>query len=327
MDALSDVLKSVKLEGAVFIDAEFVAPWCVRSSYGLNNAEPRLPEGGHVVFFHLVTAGKCRVRLASGGEELEASAGDLIVFPHDDQHLLGSDLSLLPVASSDTVRGNAADGTQLAKLHMGDGGGATTHCVCGFVCCSRTLLRPLLAALPRLLRISISEGPAAALVHELVRTGVSESNAERPGGASIRTKLSELLFVEAMRRYAESLPPEGRGWLAGLQDVHVGRALALMHGDPSRAWTVDALAKQVGLSRSALAERFASLVEQTPIQYLTRWRLALAAQALREDSTSILRVAERSGYESEAAFSRAFKREYGVAPSAWRNHAEPTPAD
>ena len=319
MDPLSDILKSLKLEGAVFIDAEFAAPWCVRSSYGLNNAEPMLPEGGHVVFFHLVTHGACKVRLAKGGETLQAVAGDLIMFPHDDQHLLGSDLDLLPVSSADTIRGDASDGAHLVKLKMDSGGGASTHCVCGYVVCSRALLRPFLDALPRLLCIPLSDGPAAALVQELVRTGVSESSAERPGSASIRTKLSELLFVEAMRRYADSLPPAQRGWLAGLQDRHVGRALALLHGDPGNAWTVESLAKQVGLSRSALADRFVELVGRTPIQYLTRWRLALAAQALREEATPISRLAERSGYESEAAFSRAFKREYGVAPSAWRN--------
>jgi AraC-like DNA-binding protein len=321
MDALSDVLKSVKLEGAVFIDAEFAAPWCVRSSYGLNNAEPMLPEGGHVVFFHLVTQGTCKVRLADGGETLEAVAGDLIVFPHDDQHLLGSDLNLLPVPSADTIRGDASKGLQLVKFRAESSAGATTHCVCGFVSCSRSLLRPLLESLPRVLCISIDSGPAAALVRELVRTGVSESSADRPGGASIRTKLSELLFVEAMRRYASRAADSGRGWLAGVQDVQVGRALSLMHGDPSRPWTVESLARMVGTSRSALAERFATLVGQTPIQYLTRWRLALAAQALREEEISISRLAERSGYESEAAFSRAFKREYGVAPSGWRGKA------
>ena len=318
MDALSDVLKSVKLEGAVFIDAHFAAPWCVRSSYGLNNAEPMLPEGGHVVFFHLVTHGACKVRLADGGETLEAVAGDLIVFPHDDQHLLGSDLDLLPVSSADTIRGNAADGMQLVKLRPESGVGDSTQCVCGYVACSRALLRPLLDSLPRVLCIPMSSGPAATLVHELVRTGVSESSAERPGGASLRTKLSELLFVEAMRRYAESAASSERGWLAGVQDLHVGRALALMHGEPARAWTVESLARAVGSSRSALAERFAALVGQSPIQYLTRWRLALAAQALREEDVAISRLAERSGYESEAAFSRAFKREFGVAPSGWR---------
>jgi AraC-like DNA-binding protein len=281
-----------------------------------------LPAGGHVVFFHLVTDGACRARLAGGGDTVELSAGDLIVFPHDDQHLLGSHLDLLPVTSADTIRGDASDGAQLVKLRQGGNGGATTHCVCGYVACSRSLLRPLLEALPRILRIPISDGPAAALVHELVRTGVSESTAERPGSASIRTKLSELLFVEAMRRYAEDLPPEGRGWLAGLRDAHVGRALSLLHADPARAWTVEALAKQVGMSRSALAERFAELVGASPIQYMTRWRLALAAQSLRAEDVPVGRIAERSGYESEAAFSRAFKREFGVAPSAWRNAAE-----
>jgi AraC-like DNA-binding protein len=318
MDPLSDILNSLKLEGAVFIDAEFAAPWCVRSSYGLNNAEPLLPEGGHVVFFHLVTRGGCKVRLAEGGETLEAVTGDLIMFPHDDQHLLGSDLDLMPVDSSGTIRGAASDGAQLVKLKMDAGGGEGTHCVCGFVVCNRALLRPFLDVLPRLLRVPVGDGPAAALVTELVRTGVSESSAERPGSASIRTKLSELLFVEAMRRYADSLPPGGRGWLASLRDLHVGRALSLLHADPGNAWTVESLARQVGLSRSALADRFGELVGQTPIQYLTRWRLALAAQALREESTSISRLAERSGYESEAAFSRAFKREFGMAPSAWR---------
>jgi AraC-like DNA-binding protein len=320
MDALSDVLKSVKLEGAVFIDACFAAPWCVRSSYGINNADPRLPEGSHVVFFHLVTEGECLVRLDSGGELVRARAGDLIVFPHDDQHLLGSDLGLLPVASADTIRGDARDGMQLTKVRPG-GEGAATSCVCGFVACSRTLLRPLLDALPRLLVIPIGDGPAAGLVHELVRAGVVESSAERPGSASIRTKLSELLFVEAMRCYAEGLPPDGRGWLAGLRDVHVGRALAQLHGDPGRAWTVDALARQVGLSRSALAERFVALVGRSPIQYLTAWRLALAARALHDEDSTILRIAERSGYESEASFSRAFTREFGMAPSAWRSGA------
>ena len=319
MDALSHVLKSVKLEGAVFIDAEFSAPWCVRSSFGLNNAEPRLPEGGHVVFFHLLTEGACKVRLADGGETIELSAGDLVVFPHDDQHLLGSDLDLLPVDSADTIRGDARDGAQLVKLYQGANGNATTHCVCGYVVCSRALVRPLLDALPRILRVPIGDGPAAPLVHELVRTGVLESNVQRPGGASIRTKLSELLFVEAMRRYAEELSPEGRGWLAGARDPQVGRALALLHGDPARSWTVDALAREVGMSRSALAERFAEMVGASPIQYLTRWRLALAAQSLRDEEAPIGRIAERSGYESEAAFSRAFKREFGVAPSAWRN--------
>jgi len=317
MDALSDVLKSVRLEGAVFINAEFTAPWCVRSSFGLNNAEPQLPEGSHVVFFHLLIDGECKARVVDGTETLELAGGDMVLFPHDDQHLMGSDLGLLPVDSADTVQGPMVGGQQFVSLRMG-GDGAYTRCVCGFVACSRTLLRPLLDALPRMMRVSINEEPAATLVRELVRAGVSETTAERPGSASVRTKLSELLFVEAMRNYAESLPPEGRGWLAGLRDAQVGRALALMHADPERAWTVEELARAVGVSRSALGARFGSLVGKSPIQYLTSWRLALAAQDLRAGG-AITRIAERSGYESEAAFSRAFKREFGAPPSAWRS--------
>jgi AraC-like DNA-binding protein len=134
-------------------------------------------------------------------------------------------------------------------------------------------------------------------------------------------KLAELLFVEAMRRYMEGLPPQGKGWLAGVRDAHIGRALALLHAEPAKPWTVDTLAREAALSRSALAERFASLVGESPMHYLTRWRLALAAQALRSNSDAIARVAERSGYESEAAFNRAFKREFGVPPAAWRKSA------
>jgi AraC-like DNA-binding protein len=168
------------------------------------------------------------------------------------------------------------------------------------------------------LRIPIGDGQASALLRELLQAGVRETLASRPGAESMLAKLAELMFVEALRRYAEALPPEGRGWLAGVRDAQVGRALALLHGDPGRSWTVDELAREVALSRSALAERFAALVGEPPIQYLMRWRLALAARTLRSGGEAIARVAQRSGYESEAAFSRAFKREFGMPPAAWR---------
>jgi AraC-like DNA-binding protein len=198
------------------------------------------------------------------------------------------------------------------------GGGAATRFVCGYLACSRSLCRPLLDALPRVLRIPMGNGRASAQVRELLRMGVAETWASRPGAGSTLAKLAELLFVEALRRYVESLPAEGKGWLAAVRDPQVGRALALLHGAPGRTWTVDKLAREVALSRSALAERFAALVGETPIQYLTRWRLALAARMLRVGREAIARVAERSGYESETAFTRAFKREFGMPPAAWR---------
>jgi transcriptional regulator GlxA family with amidase domain len=180
------------------------------------------------------------------------------------------------------------------------------------------VFRPLFQSLPRIVCIPIGDGPAAAMLRELFQAGVRESAALRPGGSSVLAKVAELLFVEALRRHAERLPPGGSGWLAGVRDPHVGRALGLLHGDPGRAWTVDELAREAALSRSALAERFAALVGESPMQYLTRWRLALAAQMLRGGRESIARIASRSGYESEAAFSRAFKREFGKPPASWR---------
>lgn len=317
MDALSDVLKSVRLEGAVYINAEFTAPWCVLSRYGIARARKRLADAEHVMFFHFLTEGSCKVRLADGGEEFEASSGDVLLFAHDDNHLLGSDLQLAPVATDTIVTPESIAGPEIIRLQHG-GGGPATRFVCGYLACSSSACRPLLEALPRVLRISISDGPAASLLRDLLRVGVYESATSRPGAESLLAKLSEFMFVEAMRRHIASLPPEGKGWLAGVRDTQIGRALALMHEEPGRPWTVDDLAREVAMSRSALAERFASLVGESPIQYLTRWRLALAADALRAGSDPIVRLAERSGYESEAAFSRAFKREFGMPPAAWR---------
>lgn len=324
MDALSDVLKSVRLEGAVYLNAEFSAPWCVQSKFGLDRVGDRLTGADHVAFFHFLVEGRCKARLADGGDVLEASAGDLLLFPYDDRHVLGSDLQLAPV-ESDSLVDPADSGADLIQLRHG-GGGEVTRFVCGFLACSRSVCRPLLDALPRVLRIPVGDSPAAGLLRELLRVGVQESSDARPGGASMLAKLSELLFVEAMRSYVGSLPPGGQGWLAGVRDVQVGRALALMHGEPGRGWSVDDLAREVALSRSAFAERFVSLVGEPPMQYLTRWRLALAADTLRSTGDAIARIAERTGYESEAAFSRAFKREFGTPPAAWRRAGTPAPA-
>jgi AraC-like DNA-binding protein len=322
MDALSEVLKSVRLEGAAYLNAELTAPWCTRGRYGVENVRDRLAGADHVVYFHFIVAGSCRVRLAEGGEPLEVIAGDLVLFPRDDFHLMGSDLQLAPVETSSlTPDPPEADG-DFVHLHHG-GGGLMTRFVCGYLACTRSLLRPLLDALPRMVRIPMGSGAASHLVRELLRAGVRESAAARPGGATTLAKLAELMFVEALRSYAETLPPQGHGWLAGLRDVYVGRTLALLHGDPGHGWSVAELARRVALSRSALAARFTALVGEPPMQYLTRWRLALAAQQLRAGRDSIARIAERSGYDSETSFSRAFKREFGVPPAAWRRVSAP----
>jgi AraC-like DNA-binding protein len=323
MDALSAVLKSVRLEGALYLDAEFTAPWSMRGQYGMASVKRRLAGADHVVYFHLLTEGTCKVRLADGTEVLDVGAGDLVLFPQDDRHLMGSDLHVAPL-DGENFNGGHEPAPKLVPMRYG-GGGAPTRFVCGYLACNRSLCRPLLDALPRVLHIPIGDGMAASLLRELLRVGVQESSASGPGSLSTLTKLAELMFVEALRRYAESLPPDGKGWLAAVRDAQVGRALALLHGDPAKGWTVDELAREVALSRSALAERFATLVGEPPMQYLTRWRLALAARTLRSGSEALSRVAERSGYESEAAFNRAFKREFGLPPAAWRRTAPQQP--
>ena len=319
MDALSDVLKSIRLEAAAYIDVEFTAPWCVRSRFGMKCIEHKIAGAGHVMFFHFITEGSCKVRLESGGETIEASAGDLVLFPRDQKHILGTDLRLPPVDAGDIEGAEAVD-TDLIQLRHG-GGGTPTRFVCGYVACEFAACRPLLEALPRIVRIPLAQGPARTLFRELFSIGVRESSSSRPGNSSTLAKLSELLFVEAIRQYVGSMPPGGTGWLAGVRDAQVGRALGLIHEKPDSAWTVEELAREVALSRSALAERFTALVGEPPMKYLTRWRLTLAAQRLRASRETVGRVAARSGYESEAAFNRAFKREFGVPPASWRRAA------
>ena len=324
MDALSDILKSVRLEGAVYLNAEFSAPWCVQGECGIPKVKERMAAAEHVMFFHFLTEGACKARLAGSNETVTLVAGDLLLFPQDDRHFLGSDPQIAPMGVGGMVSAEDMASGEFVQIRHG-GGGPVTRFVCGYLACNRSLSRPLFEALPRMLRIPVGDGPASSLLRELLRTAVRETLAERPGTESMLSKLSELLFVEAMRRYVDALPPEGRGWLSGVRDPHVGRALGLMHADPSRAWTVDALAREVALSRSALAARFTTLIGEPPIQYLVRWRLALAARSLRTGGDAIARIAEKSGYESEAAFSRAFKREFGKPPAAWRRSASVRP--
>ncbi len=317
VDALSDALRVLRMTGAVFLDAEFTAPWCV-VSHGGQHGPSAVPGAPNTVFFHVLTEGRCRARLDKDGETVELEAGDLIMLPRDDTHLLGSDLHLAPILADKLIQADASSG--LMRIQHG-GGGDKTRLVCGFLSCDERLCRPMLEALPRILRVPLGDGPATAWLTSLLRAGAREAAAPRPGGETVLAKLSELLFVEAMRRYIELLPEGQRGWLAGLGDRFVGRALALMHERPGHDWTVDELAAQVGLSRSSLAQRFTDFIGQPPMQYLTRWRLTVAAQRLRTEGTPLSRLAEDSGYDSEAAFNRAFKRALGTTPAAWRRAA------
>jgi AraC-like DNA-binding protein len=321
MDALSDLLHAVKLNGALFLEARFTAPWCIETHPSYGAAEMLRPLNP-VVFFHIVTEGRCKVRLAAGGEPIDIASGDLVLMPQGDTNLLGSDLQLAPVDADSLMRPAPPGG--MPTIDHG-GGGDEARILCGFLSCDKALCRLLLDALPRLLHVPLGDGPGAAWLMSLARRGAQENTAPGPGSATLLSKLAELLFVEAMRRYIETLPERQTGWLAGLRDRYVGRALGLMHERPAHDWTVDDLAEGVGLSRSALAQRFGDLLGQPPMQYLTRWRLVLAAAALRSSDRAIAGIAEESGYESESAFNRAFKREFEMPPAAWRRQRTRNP--
>lgn len=319
MDALSEVLRVLRLDSGIFLEAEFTAPWCIDSAPGKDDVRHILPAAEHVTLYHLVTEGCCRARIPGVTDAVTLEPGDLIMFPHGDAHRLGSDLQLAPVPAETLVV--PAVGGGLARIDHG-GGGARTRFVCGYLACDSRLCKPLLDSLPRMLRVPMGQGPAASWIVDTLRRGAAETHAPRAGTEAMLARLSELLFAEAMRYYVESLPANERGWFAALRDSQVSRALALVHGSPDRAWTVDELGREVGLSRSALSERFVALLGEPPMHYLTRWRLALAARALKETREPILRIAGQVGYESEAAFNRAFKREFGMPPGTWRRRCD-----
>jgi AraC-like DNA-binding protein len=314
MDALSDVLRLVRLTGAVFMDAEFTEPWCIGEPAGVEVCVEHLPHAQHVVIYHLVTGGRCEV-LVPGQAARSAMAGDLIVIPGGEAHSLGSDLSRRPEPGGPLVVRRGPD--EVPQVRHG-GGGAPTRMVCGYLACRSSLFDTVLAALPRVMVVNMREGPTAQWLTSSIRFSIAESAAPRAGAATVLAKLSELMFVEAIRRHIESLPEDQTGWLAGLRDRFVGKTLALIHSKPAHGWTVEDLAREVGLSRSALAERFSGLVGQPPMQYLARWRLQLAGDLLRSGRRTVAEIAGEVGYDSEAAFSRAFKRELGLSPAAWR---------
>jgi AraC-like DNA-binding protein len=316
MDALSDVLKVAHLTGGAYLHAEFFAPWRIAARLAPEHCAPILGPASHLIPYHYVVDGEFHLRVdGKGGTVLVLGPGEVVLLPRNDVHLMGSDLDLPPVTGSEIIR-PPKDGGLFSIRHGGDG--ACTRMVCGFLGCDNAESNPVIAALPPVLRLSLEEGGAAEWIRSTFQYAAEEVAAGRPGSETVLAKLSELLFVEAVRRYAESLPDGQTGWLAGLRDTHVARALALLHRDIARPWTVDELGREVGLSRSALADRFTRLIGVPPMHYVASWRMQVATQRLRNTSASLAQVADMVGYESEAAFSRAFKKAVGVAPATWR---------
>jgi AraC-like DNA-binding protein len=313
LDAFSDVLRVTRLSGGVFLEAEFTAPWCIGGKISSDDCKPFLAAPGHVIASHFVAAGNMQLRV-EGGDTIDVRAGEFVLLPHNDTHVFGSDLDVALMPAREVIQ--PPQGGGISRINYG-GGGAATQLLCGFLG-SDAPFSPLLSALPPVLKLDVRATASGAWIESSFRFAASEIAAGRLGSATVIAKLSELLFVEAVSQFVASLPAERQGWLAGLRDPQIGRALAALHARPTEAWTAEALALEVGMSRSAFAERFTSLVGQPPMQYLTLWRMHVAAQQLREGRGSVAQIGFAIGYESEAAFSRAFKRQFGTSPGMWR---------
>ena len=310
-DPLSDVLRAVRLDGAFFYPVEASEPWSVEAVAAKDLTPRILPGAEHLISYHILTAGRCWGRLI-GGPPVALEPGDVIVFPHGDPHVMSSDPELRESVP-------AMPGRYPETVRVGEGGPVSATLVCGFLGCDRRPFNPLLSTLPRQLHLP---GLSSGWRQSFARQVVEESQARRVGADSVLTRLAELMFVEVLRRYIETLPAGQRGWLAGLRDDVVGRGLGLLHGAPAHPWTLDELADGVAMSRSAFADRFTAFVGQPPMQYLAQWRMQLAAGRLAAGNAKVAAVAEEVGYESEPAFSRAFKRLMGVSPGTWRRGRE-----
>ena len=317
MDVLSDVLSAVRLTGAVFFDVEAFSPWVSRTPRAESFRRAVMPDAEHVIAFHVVMVGSCWAELPDVMPPMRLDAGDFVVLPMGDDHVLSSAPGMRGEADMNLYR-RPTDRCQPVPFLINEGGGpGHNHFVCGYFGCDVRPFNPLLDALPRMFHAPVSPATQDWLL-SLVRAAAAESARGTAGGEAMLARLAELMFVEVLRKYIGGLPEGARGWCSGLRDPQVGAALHVMHAQPAGPWTVDALAREVGMSRSGFAERFAAFVGVPPMQYLARWRLQVAANLLAGRRMSIAEAAAEVGYESEAAFNRAFKKFVGLPPGAWR---------
>ena len=313
IDTLSDVLRTVRLSGAVFFSIEASAPWVAEAPPARKLGPLIMPRFEHVIEYLVVASGSCWGGVL-GEPAIKLEAGDIIVFPQGDAHVISSTPGLRGGPDVEAAS-RASRGRVPVSISLNGGGKEHAHLICGFLGCDARPFHPLLATLPRVIHVPGEERPMLRRLGELA---LAESNEPKPGSETALARLSELLFVEVVRGYLAKLPSEGTGWIAGLRDEHVGRALQKMHERPAHTWTLGKLAKEAGSSRSVLAERFTHLVGVPPIRYLAEWRIQLAASLLRGGRSSLAEIATTVGYGSEAALSRAFKRSVGVAPAVYR---------
>jgi AraC-like DNA-binding protein len=333
MDVLSDVLRVIRLTSAVFFSARFSSPWSIESPPPGELARSLKLRAESIAMFHVLVEGRCLVAIGDH-EPVRMEAGDVVIFPRGDPHVMSSHAGVKPLPIGSLLPSQPSE--EIPRLDHG-GGGEATRFVCGYLHCDQAF-NPLIGALPTLLCVngrddgkkSAGSEARTAASREVVlvdadgwlattlRHTVEEADGTNPGGSAMLARLTELLYLDVLRRYMQQLPPGHSGWLAGVKDGEVGRALRLLHARPDRPWTVEELAREVGVSRSALAQRFTELTGEAPMRYLAGWRIQLAKHFILQSGLPIAEVADRVGYESEAAFNRAFKRHVGVPPVAWR---------
>ncbi len=319
-DPLSDVLRTVKLRGALFFMIDATSPWCVDVPKAADFADIILPGARHIVSYHIAVEGE---GLASvpGSDPIRFGAGDVIVFPHADPYLMESEPGAPPELNhQETLQFFRDCAASRLPFVIPEGGGGLPKAkfICGFLGCDMVPFNPLFGALPPLMHIRRQDSGQTDLLDKLIALAMSEIRLWRAGGEGIRLGLSELMFIELLRRHLHSLPADGTNWLAGLRDPKVGRALTLLHAEPAHDWTLNDLARAAGLSRSVLAERFNRFVGETPIRYLTLWRMQLAARLLTDSNAKVASIGRQVGFGSESSFSRTFKRTTGMSPAQWR---------
>jgi AraC-like DNA-binding protein/mannose-6-phosphate isomerase-like protein (cupin superfamily) len=317
MDVLSELLKVVKLDSGIFFHCEFSSPWCYRAPDSECAARLLAQSGRHVIVFHLLMRGRAYVHV-EGGERTLLTDGDIVALPHGHAHLFGNGEGARPIDGATALPKILGRGLELVKM---GGGGEPSLFVCGFLSCDPILAKTLLQALPPLVRVNIRTDPSGQWLENSLRFAVAEAVAAREGASAMLAKLSEVVFMETVRRHVRARPETETGWLAGARDPAVGRVLYLFHQRPAHPWTMPELAKELGVSRSVLAERFRHYVGQPVMAYLTSWRLQLGARSLTSSDRSVAEIASEVGYKTEAAFNRAFKRQFRLPPARYRNRA------
>jgi len=329
-DTLSDVLRSVRLRSAIFYYVSCGDHWAAEAPGARDIAAAVMPGTEHVIEYHVITKGECWAAVV-GEPPLKVRQGDIVMLPHGDPHVISSAAGLRASVNTSwqkemrlnqrpfCITYEGINGPQITEPQLNEvdpGNAYRTTLVCGFIGCDMRPFNPLIATLPRLLHLPANG--SSAFSEQFIKLAAAESARRSPGGEALLERMSEMLFVDAVRQYVDTLPESSMGWLAGLRDRFVGRALSLLHESPAFQWNMDDLSKQVGLSRSALHERFVEFIGLPPVQYLTNWRMQLASRLLRDTQSSVASIALEVGYDSEPSFTRAFKRLVGKPPATWR---------